>query len=145
MQPITQIAPTRPTYLLWQEAVRRSAAARDPLQHAHRTLLTDLCHTCESTADGRDLDDATDPIATCFGVLNPSRADFDGDGLPDVCDTDDDNDGDPDGTDPDPLNAAVNTISLQEERSEPTTFIYRRPNAPFNAPATVGEIVDLLA
>ena len=133
------------TYLLWREAARHSAAARQPLQYAHRALLADLCHACESSADNRGEDGVPETIDICPGIFDPSQADFDQDGLPDVCDPDDDNDGDPDGVDPDPFNAAVNSASLRQERSESATFVNRGTNAPFAIRATVGELIDLLA
>lgn len=115
MDSITQLAPLDQTRLLWQEAIRHSAAARHATQHAHRAILDDLCHSCEPAAADRDDDGVPDVLDNCPEIFNPSQADFDGDGLADECDPDDDNDGDRDGVDPDPFNASVNTKSLRRD------------------------------
>jgi hypothetical protein len=50
-----------------------------------------------------------DVVDLCSLAASGLPADFDGDGIPDVCDWDDDNDADPDALDPAPFNAAVST------------------------------------
>src|SRR3989344_4865546 len=51
-----------------------------------------------------DNDGIEDNLDNCPSVFNPDQADFDNDGLGNVCDNDDDNDGLPDNEDPNPYN-----------------------------------------
>ena len=159
MDSITQLAPLDRTHPVWQEAIRRSVAARHPTQHAHRAILNDLCHSCEPAASDRDDDGVPDVLDNCPEIFNPTQADFDRDGLADECDPDDDNDGEADGVDPDPFNAAVNSESLRRDSVRSVNrdgaggqspyrplaaCVDRRHLASFND-AACGELIDVLA
>jgi len=66
-------------------------------------------HGCPD-ADGDGIADTAD---NCPNTANADQADFDHDGIGDVCDPDDDNDGDPDATDCAPMNAAINHTAAE--------------------------------
>ena len=61
-------------------------------------------------ADGDGVADTSD---NCPHTMNADQADFDHDGIGDVCDADDDNDGDPDATDCAPMNAAISHTAVE--------------------------------
>ena len=63
--------------------------------------------TCVIVHNDIDQDGVIDSLDNCVQIHNPQQADFDNDGLGDVCDIDDDNDGVDDIHDCDPFNAQI--------------------------------------
>ena len=68
-------------------------------------VITSDCQ-CNGVMD-MDGDGILDGVDNCPAVANVDQADFDGDGMGDICDPDDDNDGVDDSFDCDPFDATV--------------------------------------
>lgn len=85
--------------------------------------VMDANDLCPNTAAGTqvnaagcpdaDGDGVADTADNCPNSQNADQADFDHDGIGDVCDADDDNDGDPDTTDCASMNAAINRTAVE--------------------------------
>ncbi len=93
-----------PVYVNWSVDVDPLTNRVYVVSHSAKTLSV-----FEDTAPSPDIDadGVSDSLDNCPAAVNPDQADFDGDGLGNVCDPDDDNDGVADGADACPLVAAA--------------------------------------